>query len=125
MKKFVCMMVVLTMAIAGLFASCFAEGHRWETDERVSVEVILPTNGNAVEYMYLGKAFTFEIEHYDDGTASLTIWRHVEGEDSEWLNYFCTGHWKMEDSQYMRGLRHVIEENLDFCLDTMDRHGWN
>lgn len=125
MKKFVCMMVVLMMAIAG-FTSCFAEEHyRWESDERVSIQVILPTEGNAVEYMELGDAFTFEIEHYDDGTASLIIWRHVEGEDSEWLNYFCTGHCEMEDSQYMRGLRYIINENLDFCLKTMDRHGWN
>ncbi len=123
MKKFVIAMIILVIAVTG-FASCNAEGYRYETDERVSFCTVLPLDGNPVEYAYLGEAFTFEIEHYEDGTASLVIWRHVEGVDSEWLNYFSTGHWEMEDSNYMRGLRHTIEENLDFCLDVMDRHGW-
>ncbi len=123
MKKFVVVMFILVMAVTG-FTGCCAEGCRYETDERVSYDVVLPQDGNAVEYIYLGKAFTFEVEHYDDGTASLVIWRHVEGEDSEWLNYFCTGHWDMEDTPYMPGLRSCIEANLDFCLEVMDRHGW-
>ena len=124
MKKFVCMMVVFMMAIAG-FASCIAEGHRYEIDPRVSFSTILALEGNAFEYIELGQAFTFEIEHYDDGTASLIIWRHVDGEDSEWLNYFCTGHMEMDPiSPWHMSLRTIIEENLDFCLDTMDLHEW-
>lgn len=117
MKKFVMMMVILVMTVTGL-VDCIAEGYRYETDERVSYDIVLPQYGNAVEYVYLGKAFTFEIEHYEDGTASLVIWRHVEGEDSEWLNYFCTGHWTIEQ------LKRCADENLDFCLEVMDRHGW-
>jgi len=120
MKKFM-MMVILVMTVISSLVSCYAEEYRYdwhETDDRVSYHTLQTQDGNTVEYFELGEAFTFEIEHYDDGRASMIIWRHVKGEDSEWLNYFCTGYWSIDQ------IRDCFGYNLDFCLEVMDRHGW-
>lgn len=115
MKKFVATILVVVLAVMMNSACCERQHYfRCLDDARVYLPETPDEDGRIGKCFRIDCSGIFREEH-----AYYTIYRYVEGVDEAeivWYSYATSGDWMDAMTDCMR--------QVDFCLEVMDRHGW-